>query len=204
MIRKTSYVSNIIQTFNSIYPFNFIIVQCPEAQSELFLTWLQRERTNFSYGHALASLWRYITKAPGYKNKGLPVLSPLCPHSSLQPLHVVSTLWFLPKVRNKSPWPWGIHSCYYSPDVSTLLFLVPPSFKKKPHMYLNLHLFPFSSSEHSTNHLKKLRECVCTCVCASVCVYARTRTFLPVSIPPPLPKRKKKRWREGRRDFVSS
>lgn len=186
MIRKTSYVSNIIQTFNSIYPFNFIIVQCPKAQRELFLTWLQRERTNFSYGHALASLWRYITKAPGYKNKGLPVLSPLCPHSSLQPLHVVTTLWFLPKVRNKSPWPWGIHSCYHSPDVSTLLFLVPPSFKKKPHMYLNLHLFPFSSSEHSTNHLKKLRVCVHMCVGKCMCI-CKNKNFFPSEYPPSPP-----------------
>lgn len=131
MVRKTSYVSNIIRTFNSIYPFNFIIVECPKAQRELFLTWLQTERSNFSYGHTVASLQRYITKAPGYNNKGLPLLSPLCLHFFLQSLHVVSTLRFLPKVRNKSPWPWGLHSCYHSPDVSTRLSPVPPSSSKK-------------------------------------------------------------------------
>lgn len=158
MIRKTSYVSNIIQTFNIIYPFNFIIVQCPKVQRELFLTWLQTERSNFSYGHALASLCRYITKAPGYKNEGLPLLSPLCPHSSLQPLHVVSTLRFLPKVRNKSPWPWGFHSCYHSPDVSTRLSLVPPSSCKKTPP--SLRLFPCPPSKRSTSYSEKLRVCV--------------------------------------------
>lgn len=165
MIRKTSYVSNIIQTFNIIYPFNFIIVQCPKAQRELFLTWLQTERSNFSYGHALASLCRYITKAPGYKNKGLPLLSPLCPHSSLQPLHVVSTLRFLPKVRNKSPWPWGLHSCYHSPDVSTRLSLVPPSSKKKTLKTPSLQLFPCPPSKRSTSYSEKLCVCMCICMC---------------------------------------
>lgn len=175
-------------------------MECPTAQRELFLTWLQTERSNFSYGHAVASLHRYITKAPGYNSKGLPLLSPLCLHFFLQSLHVVSTLRFLPKVRNKSPWPWGLHSCYHSPDVSTRLSPLPPFLfqKKKNPNWFNFTSFLHSPSESYVNYFKKPSMCVCICICIWVSLKMLFFFFLFASEDPPSPRK----GQNGRRDLV--
>ena len=180
MIRKTSYVSNIIQTFNSIYPFNFIIVQFPK---EFFLTWLQTERSDFSYGHTLAFYRDILPRLQGTKIRSchfcLPsALALPCNHSMWS---VLSGFSLRSETKVPSPEAFtAVTTLQMSALACPLSLLLPP---ESPQIYLTLHFFPFPPSEHS----KSLPEKLSTCVCARLAC-ARKTNFYPVSIPSLLPK----------------
>lgn len=133
LIRKTSYVSNIIQTFNSVYPLNFITAQYPKAQRELFSTWLQIRRSNFLHGQHTGLFAFTFPELQGMRKEACHLLPPSCPKHSQEPLHVVRTLLLLPRVRNKSPQPSGLHSCYHSSDISNLP--LSPKWSLWPHPF---------------------------------------------------------------------
>lgn len=203
MIRKTSYVSNIIQTFNSIYPFNFIIVQCPKAQRELFLTWLQTERSNFSYEHVLASLLRYmyLPRLQGTKIRGchfcLPsALTSPCNHSMWS---VLSGFSLRSETKVPSPEAFTAVTTLQMSALAYPLSLLSP--QKTPPYLFKLASFPMSPFRAQCELLREterigVRVCVCAC--------AQNPTFFSEGIPPPIPKGDERGRREGRRDLVPS